>query len=244
MSDHNKPDLPPQYRKWLIAGGIYLSFLLAVVAIEPMAGLALYLFSALVVFIALIIYIIQQGRLPLSPRRKATFADRLRTRLSDAERREDKFRDEANAILKNIRGLEDNLSKNINPSAEDRQRAENVVGALQAEFDLRHTKALFFADCATRLRQLLDRHQLNESIKAGEAQLVQLQSTNFDDEATVEEARHHLEQDSVQLEALAEISRGVEHYFDTTQAEELRVRLEHLRSKILQQTQAGGAEKS
>ena len=223
----------PNVNYLLIAGAVYLTFLLIAISINPVIGVSLFLFSSAVGCVAAIIYIIRRQVEQRARPQVHGFGPRCRDRIAECRRQEDKFRDEANTIRRNITSLQEDLERSTTAPRQDIERAENTVKALKAEFDLRHTKALFFADCATRLEQLLRRHRLNENIKQRQQELEQLRTTNLNDEATVEETRHFLEQDSNQLEALTKINREVSEYFKTEHAEELRDRMDKLRSKIL-----------
>ncbi|OAV42766.1 hypothetical protein [Lewinella sp. 4G2] len=228
-------DKEPDYNHWLIGGGILFSFLLIAIAINPIVGISLFLFCALVTLFVLVFLLIRNPgffRRQAQPA-KTDLSSRLQQRLLDCEMRENKFRDEANAIRERIGELRTSLDKNTTAPAEEVTKAEELIKALKAEFDLRHTKALFFADCATRLRQLQDRHQLNQRMAASRAELRALRATNFDDEATVEETRYHLEQDAIQLETISELTKDVGDNFKADKAEELRLRLEKLRKDIL-----------
>ena len=235
MSARN--DKNPDNNNWLIGGGIYLTLLLLVIALDPTIGIALFVFSALVALAAAGVMYLRPRYFSGRSTRVQSFAARLRERLESCQRQEDKFRDEANNIRESIGRLRDDLDKSTTAPAEELAKGEKLITALKAEFDLRHTKALFFADCATRLKQMLDRHQLSESLAARRKELDEMRATNFDDEAAVEETRYHLEQDGIQLETIAELTKDVGEYFKTEQAEELRLRLEKLRKNIL-----GGAQ--
>lgn len=160
------------------------------------------------------------------------FSRRVAERLADCREREERFRDEGERILKSISTLRDDLSRNANSSSEEVDRAQQVIKELEAEFSLRHAKASFFADCAERLRVLLDRHRLVESIAARRRELRDLRQSNFDDEAAVEETRFSIEQDSIELDTIVELSNSAVASNKTEQTEDLRDRLERLRATL------------
>lgn len=160
------------------------------------------------------------------------FSQRVADRLADCREREERFRDEGERILKSIATLRDDLSRNAGNSTEEVTRAEQVIKELETEFSLRHAKASFFADCAERLRILLDRHRLVESIAARRRELRELRQSNFDDEAAVEETRFSIEQDSIELDTIVELSNSAVASSKTEQTEDLRDRLERLRASL------------
>lgn len=238
-----KKNSPPDLNNLLLAGVAYLTFVMIALYVNPLVGIGLFVFGILVSIATASFYYLRRGLGEFTAKEDQSFGARVRRRLRDCEMQEDKFRDQANTIKKNIDNLQNDLDRSKTAPAEEIARGEKVIAALKAEFDLRHTKALFFADCATRLKELLDRHQLNESIAAHQKELSRLRATNFDDEAAVEETRYHLEQDSIQLETLSELTKDVGEYFKTEQAEELRQRLEALRSKIVGKPQPSDDKK-
>jgi len=160
------------------------------------------------------------------------FKSRVRTRLAECRASENRFREEAERVHASIRQLRDDIERSDAADEDERARGQVLVKELQAEFDLRHAKAAFFAECATKLQQLLDRHRLHESITARKKELEALRETNYDDEAAVEETRYHLEQDGIELDTIAELSRDIAVSFKAEQAEALRARLEKLRTDL------------
>ncbi|NJC28139.1 hypothetical protein [Neolewinella antarctica] len=234
----------PNWNNLLIAGAAYLLVLFGIITLNPFVGVVLFLFSSLVALATAAVFFLRRKVDVRKETKDQGLGARLRRRLTACQRQEDKFRDEADAIRVSIEELRNDLERSTTAPAEELERGEKVLKALKAEFDLRHTKALFFADCATRLKQLLARHQLNDNIARRQKELSTLRATNFDDEAAVEETHYHLEQDSIQIETVSELSKEVGDYFKTEQAEELRQRLEKLRTKILRPTQPSDKKKS
>lgn len=172
------------------------------------------------------------------------FAAQVRRRLDHCKAQEDHFRDEAEAVRRSIRALRDDLEDAPAEWTAEHAQAKTTLADLKAEFNLRHVKALFFADCATRLQEMLGRYQLRQSIQARRDELRRLRRTNHDVEADMEETRYHLERDAAQLEAIAELSREAVGDFQAERAEELRARLEELRRKISTGAQPSPPEKS
>lgn len=160
------------------------------------------------------------------------FSRRVAERLTDCRQREERFRDEGEQIMHSIATLRDDLSRNSSPTEEEQTRAETVIKELEGEFSLRHAKASFFADCSVKLKELLDRHRLVESIAARRRELREMRQNNFDDEAAVEETRFSIEQDSIELDTIVELSHTATHSHKAEQTEDLRARLERLRSSL------------
>ena len=161
-----------------------------------------------------------------------TFAGRIKTRLAECRAKEEQFRRESEAIRNSIRVLREDLERGSGADEAEKARAQVLIKEFEAEFNLRHAKVSFFTDCSERLEELLARHQLHQSITARKRELEQLRQTNFDDEALMEETRYHLEQDSIQLDTIVELSKDVAVSFKAEQAEELRARLEKLRVSL------------
>ncbi|WP_026232136.1 hypothetical protein [Neolewinella persica] len=226
----NKPK--PDSQTLLIGLGIYLTFTILVMRFMP--GLAVMLLVlGLITMLAYSGWLVSKGMLgKVTKKSKDDFAGRIKLRLQDCQDKEEKFRSEAEQIRLSISTLRDDLERSSAAGEDERTRAENVIKELEAEFNLRHAKASFFADCGTKLKILMDRYQLQESISARKQELEALRSTNFDDEATLEETRYHLERDTIELDTIAELSKEAFVSFKAEQAEELRVRLEKLRSRL------------
>jgi hypothetical protein len=157
---------------------------------------------------------------------------RINQRYKDCRSKEERFRTEAEKIRKSIATLRDDIERSSTADTGEVERAQKLITEFEAEFNLRHAKASFFADCAAKLKALLDRHQLQESIAARKRELEDLRSTNFDDEASLEETRYHLERDTIELDTIAELSKEAFVSFKAEQAEELRGKLEKLRGEL------------
>ena len=239
-----QPPTGPTKDQLLVGGAIYLTIVVLLLRINP--GLAITLFAiGMLALAAYWVFRTTRGvREGLRRHNSNDFTDRVERRLLRCKHQENKFRDEADRIRASIRTLRDDIENSPNATPKEVERARATVKELQAEFNLRHTKALFFADCGTRLREILDRHRLHESIAARQAELRELRQTNYDSEPDVEEARYHLEQDSAQLEAITELSQEISTNFDAERAEELRERLESLRQDILRGPQPSPEKES
>lgn len=161
-----------------------------------------------------------------------SFGGRIEARLAECRKKEEQFRNEAHYIRDRISNLREDLEKGAKADETEKARAQVLIKEFEAEFDLRHAKVSFFSDCIVRLEELLARHQLHQSIMDRKRELEELRKSNFDDEATMEETRYHLEQDTIQLDTIAELSQDISVSFKAEQAEELRVRLEKLRGSL------------
>ncbi|MBC6995457.1 hypothetical protein QWY85_10275 [Neolewinella lacunae] len=228
---------PEQKEPWnptlLIFIAVYLMAVVFLLRVAPRVAILMFLLGAL----GGVAWAAWEGRrrwlgARLARKEERTFAGRVSKRLRECLAQEERFRSEAESIRESTRALREDLEKSGNAGADEIARGEQLIRDFEAEFNLRHAKAAFFADCAKRLRELLDRHRLHESIAARRKELEALRSTNFDDEASLEETRYHLEQDSIQLDTIAELSRDVAISYKAEQAEELRARLEKLRTSL------------
>ncbi|MFT6001029.1 MAG: hypothetical protein ACI81P_003495 [Neolewinella sp.] len=226
----NKPKFDLQ--TMLIGLGIYLTITILVMRFMPRLAVML-LVLGLVAMSAYAGWLVTKAlRNKLPAKRKDDFAGRIQIRFHDCQGKEEKFRTEAEQIRLSISTLRDDLERSSAAGDDERTRADNVIKELEAEFNLRHAKASFFADCSAKLKVLMDRYQLQESISARKQELEALRSTNFDDEAVLEETRYHLERDTIELDTIAELSKEAFVSFKAEQADELRVRLEKLRSRL------------
>lgn len=218
----------PDSQMLLIGLGIYLTLTVLIMRFLP--GLAIMLLViGLVGMLGYYGWLFSQRR---SKNKTDDFADRVMQRFQDCRQKEEQFRSEAEQIRQSIATLRDDVERSTAAGEDERARAENVIKELEAEFNLRHAKASFFADCATKLKTLLDRYRLQESIAARKKELDHLRSANFDDEAALEETRYHLERDTVELDTIAELSKEAFVNFKAEQADELRQKLEKLRSQL------------
>ena len=228
-----KPDKGPDYIRLLLIGGIVVLSLLLLLRVYPPLA-----FMGLLIGIAAS-FILVGGSVTRYLRGNAgqrddqsEFAQRVSERLYDCREREERFRDEGERILKSIATLRDDLSRNPDVDPAEARKAQEVIRELEAEFSLRHAKAGFFAECAQQLKELLNRHRLVESITARRRELRELRQTNYDDEAAVEETRFHIEQDSIELNTIVELSNNAANSSKAEQADALRRRLEQLRSNL------------
>lgn len=216
----------------LIILGIYLTLVIVVLRLMPALGFLLFGLGA----VGGLLYYAWQAqhalRAKLVKPDTNNFATRVRLRYEDCLEKEEKFRSEAEGIRQSISTLREDLERSVAAGKEEREHAESLIKEFEAEFNLRHAKASFFADCASKLKTLLDRYQLQESIAARKRELDALRSTNFDDEASLEETRYHLERDTIELDTITELGKEVFVSFKAEQAEELRNRLEKLRSRL------------
>ena len=218
---------------YLLGGSVYFALLFFSFRLSLRAT-----FVLLVIGIAFTIgWFIVSGRQKIKARKlerqaRNTFSGRIKTRLEECKQKETQFRNEAEFIRERIRSLREDIERSVLADDTEKARAQVLIKEFQAEFDLRHAKAAFFADCIHRLEELLARHQLNQSIAQRKLELDEMRKTNFDDEALMEEARYHLEQDTIQLDTITELSKDISVSFKAEQAEELRTRLEKLRTSL------------
>ncbi|MEL7163426.1 MAG: hypothetical protein AAFN92_21895 [Bacteroidota bacterium] len=223
----------PDYSNFLIYAAIYLAVVFVIMRFSPRLAIGLLALLGVAALAGAGYFLFQRFQQKTKGKvQRNDFKSRVRARLTECRASEHRFREEAEQVRHSIRQLRDDLELGTEADQEEKERGEALVKELRAEFNLRHAKAAFFADCATKLQQLLDRHRLHESINARKKELEQLRQTNFDDEATVEETRYHLEQDTIELDTIAELSRDVAVSFKAEQAEALRARLEQLRAKL------------
>jgi hypothetical protein len=224
---NNWPDLPTA----LLYGGIYLVVVLVFFrASPPVAATLLLLGLASLPYFAFHYY--KQYRADHPNSSDDAFGQRVNQRYKDCRTKEEQFRTEAERIRLSIVSLRDDVERSATADAGEIDRAKTLITEFEAEFNLRHAKASFFADCAIKLKSLLDRYQLQQSIATRKRELDALRSANFDDEATLEETRFHLERDTIELDTIAELSKEAFVSFKAEQADELRLRLEKLRGEL------------
>ncbi|WP_116125368.1 hypothetical protein [Lewinella sp. IMCC34183] len=238
-----KPEHGTDLTRLLLLGGVALLTLLLLLRIYPPAAFMGFAIGATVGFFLLGERLTGLfGKGGRTETDESDFAQRVAARLEDCRNREEGFRDEGERILKSIATLRDDLSRNPTAAPEAVAKAEAIIKELEAEFSLRHAKASFFGECATRLRELLERHRLVESMAARRRELRELRQTNFDDESIVEETRFSIEQDTIQLDTIVELSNSAANSSKAEQAEALRDRLERLRSTLGKQDRPTGEQ--
>ncbi|THH39622.1 hypothetical protein [Neolewinella litorea] len=236
-----KPEQGNDLTRLLLLGGAALLSLLLLLRIHPPMAFMAFAIGATVGFFLLGNQLTDLfGKKGKKGGAESDFSRRVSERLADCRRREEGFRDEGERILKSIATLRDDLARN--PAADEAEvaKAQAIIKELEAEFSLRHAKASFFSECAVKLRELLDRHRLVESMAARRRELRELRRTNFDDEAAVEETRFSIEQDTIQLDTIVELSNSAASSSKAEQAEALRDRLERLRSTLGRQERPQG----
>lgn len=229
----NTRDNPDNNTTYLLLAGGYLLITLLAFRISPSLAFTLFIIGAA----AALGWFFVSGKQKLTQLRRLraernTFGGRIRERLRECEQKEAQFRSESDYIRERIKALREDLERGASADETEKARAQVLIKEFEAEFNLRHAKASFFSDCVSRLKDLLARHQLHQSIADRKRELDELRKSNFDDEAAMEETRYHLEQDTIQLDTIAELSKDAAVSFKAEQAEELRSRLEKLRSSL------------
>ncbi|CAH0999023.1 hypothetical protein LEM8419_00318 [Neolewinella maritima] len=232
-----KPEQGPDTSRLLLLAGTVLIIVMVLLRVHPPMAFMAFIIGSTAGFFLLggrLLHLINGTPLfgGKAARKESEFSKRVAERLADCREREERFRDEGERILKSIATLRDDLARNAAADPVEVAKADTVIKELEAEFSLRHAKASFFADCAAKLRELLDRHRLVESIAARRRELRDLRQTNFDDEAVVEETRFSIEQDTIELDTIVELSNSAASSSKAEQAEHLRDRLEQLRSTL------------
>lgn len=219
-----------------IIGGLALFSLLLLLRIFPPAAFMAFALGCTISFFLLGTKVFKSIRIAAMPDDRSQpddeFGRRVKNRLKDCRQREERFREEGEKIMRSITTLREDLARNKSVTTDETEKAEQTIKELEAEFSLRHAKAAFFADCATKLEELRDRHRLVESIAARRRELRDLRETNFDDEATVEETRYHIEQDTIELDTIVELSNSALNTSKIEQARSLRNRLEQIRAAL------------
>lgn len=224
---NNWPDLPTA----LLYGGIFFVVVLIFFRVSPPIATTLLLLGLLgLPYLGFHYY--KQYRADHPKSSDDAFGRRVAQRYKDCRAKEEQFRTEAGQIRESIAALRDDIERSAAADAGEIVRANNLISDFEAEFNLRHAKAAFFADCATKLKSLLDRYQLQQSILIRKRELDALRSANFDDEAALEETRFHLERDTIELDTIAALSKEAFVSFKAEQADELRLRLEKLRGEL------------
>ena len=227
-----KPEHGTDLTRHLLLGGVALLSLLLLLRIHPPMAFMAFAIGATVGFFLLGQRLTSFGKKGNGDGADTDFSRRVSERLADCRQREENFRDEGERILRSISTLRDDMDRSASVDPDARSKAAAIIKELEAEFSLRHAKANFFADCAARLKELLDRHRLVESMAARRRELRDLRQNNFDDEAAVEETRFGIEQDTIQLDTIVELSNSAASSNKAEQAEALRDRLERLRTSL------------
>ena len=233
MSASN-PESGPDYPKLAAGLGAYLLVVLVMLRIRPALAIALLLLGALgaIGYYGYKFYRgVRKGRETYQLNSR-DIGERIRARRAECQRKEEQFRTEAETIRETIAELRSDIERLPTADETETERARNLIADFEAEFNLRHAKASFFADCAAKLGALHDRYRLQQSVARRKRQLDELRATNLDDEAQLEETRYHLERETIELDTIVELSREAFATLKAEQAEELRARLDKLRGEL------------
>lgn len=136
-----------------------------------------------------------------------TLAGRIEQRIDTCNTHVAEYETEIAELREDLRKLRDRIDEIGTPHPESRRESERLAREFEREIQLRQSKIDFFQQCIGQLEDLLRQHYLNLEIQRSREKIDQLKQRRTDDVASMEEMRYQIEQESIQLETITELSQ-------------------------------------
>jgi len=156
----------------------------------------------------------------------------IQTRLRECDAQMNYNSHEIADIEENIADLQQKLSAGVDLPPRLRAETEELIQDFRAQLQLRASKLAFFQTCKTKLQQLLHQHELAKAVERKKEKLRQLQESNFEDIATIEELKSNVEYDILYLDSIENLSRRLQASTTYTDAERLRQELDKMTQSL------------
>lgn len=198
-------------RLCLLAGVVSLS-LLMLLRVLPMLRFLLLIVLA-VLFIVVLMYYYRQT-LKEKQSEKAflkTTAGQISSHLKFCEAQQKKLEEEQNNIQQSLIDLTQQLNRTAGLPQSVEQKTKNLIKGFEKEKKLRQTKIQFFEQCTSKLKTLLEQHQLLQTLEEKKQELERYQDQHYDDLAKMESLRWEVEQEAVKLETLQDLSTRMQN---------------------------------
>ncbi|MEL7221384.1 MAG: hypothetical protein AAGJ93_08710 [Bacteroidota bacterium] len=198
-------------RLCLLAGVVSLS-LLMLLSILPMLRFFLLIILT-VLFIAVLLYYYRQTQQEKQSEKAflKTTAGQITTHLKECEAQKKKLEEEQNSIQKSLIDLTQQLQHTASLPASVAGKTQELIKGFEKEKKLRQTKIQFFEQCTAKLEALLAQHQLLQTLAEKKAELDRYQDQHYDDLAKMESLRWEVEQETVKLESLQNLSTRMQN---------------------------------
>lgn len=156
----------------------------------------------------------------------------IQTRLDECDAQIDYNSREIAEIEENITELKQKLNVGMELPLRLREETEELIQSFQAQLQLRASKLAFFQTCKTKLQHLLHQHELTKTLESKKEKLRQMQESNFEEIATIEELKSNVEYDILYLDSIETLSRRLQASTNYSDAERLREELDQMTKSL------------
>lgn len=163
---------------------------------------------------------------------KKTIAGKITDKVAYCEQQIRENDHQIKTIESNIQDLEKRLKTNVAIPEKTRQQTKELITAFQKQKQLRRTKLDFFQSAIKKLKIILHNHELQEELTRKQKELKQLQETNYDSIAGLEELKSDLEYHQTYIETIDSLSLRMLKTNDVDNAEELTLELREMTKEL------------
>lgn len=156
----------------------------------------------------------------------------IETRLKDCEEQIRHNRAQIENIQSNISELEKKWTAAGVVVPRIQEETTYLINSFGAELKLRESKLAFFETCRHKLEQILQQHRLTLELEAKKEKLKSLQATNYEDLATMEEMKTHVETEILHLDTIENLSRRISESTTYNDAERLLRELNEMNASL------------
>ena len=135
-------------------------------------------------------------------------------------------------IESNIQDLRRRLQVNLEIPEKTRLQTEELITAFQKQKDLRRTKLDFFQSVIKKLKIILHNHELQTELAKKQEALKELQQSNYDSIANLEELKSDLAYQQSYVETIDELSLRMLETNNLDNAEELTLELKEMTKEL------------
>jgi hypothetical protein len=135
-------------------------------------------------------------------------------------------------IESNIQDLRQRLQINLEIPEKTRRQTEDLITAFQQQKDLRRTKLDFFQSAIKKLKIILHNHELQTELAKKQEALKELQKSNYESLATLEELKSDLAYQQTYVETIDELSLRMLETNNLDNAEELTLELKEITKEL------------
>lgn len=151
-----------------------------------------------------------------------TLAGRMEQRMDTCRIHIAEYEDEVEELREDLDALREKLQQLGTPHPESQRETRRLIQEFEHEIELRQSKINFFRQCLGQLEELLRQHRLNLEIQRGREKIDELKQRRTDDVANMEEMRYQVEQETIQLDTITELSQRAAAAEELDQTEFLR----------------------
>lgn len=163
---------------------------------------------------------------------KKTIAGKIANKVAYCEQQISENDRQIKSIEANIEDLQKRLQSNVAIPEKTRLQTEELITAFQNQKHLRRTKLDFFQSAIKKLKIILHNHELQEELTRKQEELQQLQESNYDSLATLEELKSDLAYHQTYIETIDKLSLKMLKTSDLGNAEELTLELREMTKEL------------